>query len=65
MCFGNLDSRDYLRDQMDFKLNTKDFGAYTIHTGWKKTGMPRMWTDFANFNNLVKGLNPGVISKVG
>ena len=24
----------------------------TIHTGWKKTGMPRMWTDFANFNNL-------------
>ena len=28
MCFGNLDSRDYLRDQMDFKLNTKAFGAY-------------------------------------
>ena len=28
MCFWNLDSRDYLRDQMDFKLNTKAFGAY-------------------------------------
>ena len=52
MYFGNLDSRDYLRDQMDFTLNTKYFGAYTIHAGWKKTGMPRMWTDFANFNNL-------------
>ena len=27
MCFGNLDSRDYL-SQMDFKLNSKAFGAY-------------------------------------